>query len=194
MKKIIQFIVVVFLISCTLSYNASANSRFKTASELQIYMRQNFHYKKDYVPKPYYEYFQSAVMLEFSKVGDCDDFATYSWYYLKEMGIEATRYIFWGKTYEGEGYGHAVTVFLDTDNTYSILTNKLILKTKQINPIEAIKDVYKTWKIICEWHPQKYGLMIVQEVFQDLTLYETKDLASKMKYFLQRDKAENVNY
>ena len=184
MKKLIKLtMLIIMIISVMFSYNAEAVSKFSSVNELQIYMRQNFRYANDKIVEPYFDYFEKPEILEFSKMGDCDDFATYSWYYLNEMGIKAQRYVLWGKTYEGEDYGHAITVFLDKqDNTYSIFTNQYILKTNKKNPINAIKDIYVNWRIICTWNPTKYGLVTYEEMKKDITLCETKNIKSKLKF------------
>jgi len=189
MKKYIQQIVLICTILCMISYNAEALSKFSNSNELQIYMRQNFRYTLDNVVEPYFDYFESPEILEFSRMGDCDDFATYSWYHLNEMDIKAQRYVLWGKTYEGEDYGHAITVFLDKDdNTYSIFTNQYVLKTSEKNPIDAIKDIYVNWEIICMWNPTKYGLITYEEFKKTVTLCAIKDTKSKLKFIYMMNK------
>lgn len=174
----------VSILICMFSYNIEASEKYINANELQIYMRQNFIYNEDSVVEPYFDYFQLPSVLEFSKMGDCDDFATYSWYYLNKMGIKATRYVLWGKTREDESYGHAITVFLDTDNTYSIFSNKYVYKTLKTEPVEAIKDLYKLWNIICEWHPTQYGLVMYSEFTKDVTYCNSKDINSTILWIM----------
>ena len=195
MKKLIKLtMLIIMIISVMFSYNAEASEKYTNANELQIYMRQNFTYQQDSVVDPYFDYFQLPCILEFSKMGDCDDFATYSWYYLNEMGIKATRYVLWGRTRKSENYGHAITVFLDTDNTYSIFSNQYVFKTLKTDPVEAIKDLYKSWKIICEWHPIKYGLVMYSEFRKDIIYCDSKDIKSMALYIIRKTIGDTYDY
>ena len=191
MKKFIQYFVLICTILCTLSYNAFAESRFKTSKELQIYMRRNFYYTEDKIPRDYFEFIQSPVALELSRMGDCDDFATYSWYYLRQMNIKALRYALWM-----EQGGHVVTVFLDNDGTYSIFSNYFLAKTDKTTAKEAIKDIYPKWLILCEWNPTKYGLVTREEFRDTLYNHEFVNLVAKLVFLkvFYLNGVENVNY
>ena len=166
MKKLLILGLIVLL--NIFSTNIATAEEFKTPSDLQIHMRKNFTYHEDVIVRDYFDYFQLPQILEFTKVGDCDDFALYSWYYLTEMGYQAIPFVFWGTSYEGEKYGHAITVFLDDDGTYSIFSNTLLFKTKQTNPLDAILDVFKTWDVIAIWTPTKFGLVHYEEFEKDI--------------------------
>jgi len=92
MKKMIFMLLFVFL--CSLSVCASdLPENVYNASSLQIHMRQQFYYANDRVIPDYFEYFQMPPILEFSRVGDCDDFSIYSNYYLYLMGYDTHQFI-----------------------------------------------------------------------------------------------------
>jgi len=184
MKKLFQSLLLTVLLFSTNVLYSYAQS-FNCANELQIYMRQNFIYHADTIVQPYFDYFQTPDILEFSKIGDCDDFATYSWHYLWKMGMKADRYILYIEKDE-KILGHAITVFLDIDNTYSVFTNQYILKTLAVKPVDAIKDVYINWVLICNWYPTKYGLITYDEFKTTINFCDAKELKYQALYLLMK--------
>lgn len=177
-------------IYCITSYNSYAQPAFKNANDIQIHMRQNFIYQVDRIPYGYFEYFQIPAMLEFSRMGDCDDLSLYSYYYLEQLGYEATQFLLWINN-EEEIVGHAITVFLDDDETYSIFSNRIILKTKETNAILAIVDVYPDWLVICLWTPKHFGLVRLEQFKEDVKLVVAKNVSSYISYLKLRIKNEN---
>ena len=173
MKKLF-LIIGTFIIFCLFNIGQAQSKLLKNANDLQIYMRRNFSYKKDTVVKNYFEYFQIPSVLEFSRAGDCDDFALYSYYYLDQMNYDAKMFFVYSVSYNGKSYGHAITVFLDDDNTYSIFSNAFIIKTDKTNALEAIKDVNETWVEIYIWRPTKFGLVTKEEVNKDMYFIEKR--------------------
>jgi hypothetical protein len=163
------------------------------ANSLQIHMRKNLYYGEDRVIPGYFEYFQLPPILEFSRIGDCDDFSTYTWYYLSLMNYHTKRYILFLE-YGEETVGHAVTLFLDNDKTYSVFSNQQIFKTQQTNPIDAIKDVYPTWKIIFTWNATKYGYLTVSEVYADIIPVDFININVKASYYWEKMKDMVLDY
>lgn len=200
MKKIMYIFITMFMIFNFSLTNSNAEPKFNSSKDISIYMRNNFTYTLDKVVKSYFDYFQTPAVLEFSKMGDCDDFATYSWYYLSKLNIPAQRYVFWGiDSNTKEEYGHAITVFLEKDKTYSIFSNQYIIFTKKTDPIEAIKDVYTSWTIICEWNPTKYGLVTYQEFLLGAELVGAKNSKMyvkwlKMQHLKNKKKGVIISY
>jgi len=180
MKKFLLSIFLV-LILATSSFAFNLPKNVYNANTLQIYMRQNFFYTRDVIPYDYFEYVQLPHILEFTRQGDCDDFATYSFFWLKQLNYDAHRYILIIDN-EGISVGHAITVFLDDDHTYSIFTNQYILKTNKKVLIDAIKDIYPHWEIIALWLPIKYGLLSVQELYENIFPIEFRSEEIRQKY------------
>ena len=163
------------------------------ASSLQIYMRKNFYYGEDRVIPGYFEYFQLPPVLEFTRIGDCDDFATYSWYHLAKMGYVAQTYALILE-YDNETVGHAITVFLDKDGTYSVFSNQLMFKTLETNPLDAIKDIYPSWTIIFEWNATRYGYLTVEEVYTDFVPVDFVNIKTGISYYWDIVKDKVFNY
>ena len=193
MKKIIlALLLVLILVSPTFAIELPENV-YNTTS-LQIHMRQNFYYGMDRVIPNYFEYFQFPQILEFTRIGDCDDFAMYSWYYLKIMGYDAEKYVLFLKD-EEEIVGHAVTVFYDSnDSTYTLFSNQYLFKTLKTTPLEAIKDIYSTWQIIFKWSPTKIGYLTVEEVFNDCEPLDFIDLKTEVDYYYEKYKIKVLDY
>lgn len=155
---------------------------FKTPKDIQIYMRTQFVYANDRVFGEYFEYNQLPFILDFTRLGDCDDFALYSYYNLQKLNIESTMYVLYLKSNE-QVLGHAITVFKNNYDTYSVFTNNIILPTNQTDPIEAIKDVYPTWLFIGEWHPKKFGYLTHAEFIDAVQAKVFRNLESIINYF-----------
>lgn len=192
MKKIILLLILIL----TLSISAIAQELPKNvcdASSLQIYMRQNFYYGADRVIPNYFEYFQAPAVLEFTRIGDCDDFSFYSWYYLRIMKYNPQKYLVILKDGE-EIVGHAITVFKDVDKTYSVFSNQFLFKTLQLTELDAIKDIYPTWQIIFLWNPTKIGYLTVDEVYQNAQPILFIDLDTKIKYYFEKLKKKVLDY
>jgi len=195
MKKIILALILVLSLSVLTFANELPENIFD-ANSLQIHMRKNFYYGNDRLIPNYFEYVQLPNILEFTKVGDCDDFAVYSFYYLSIMNYEAQPYILFIKDND-KIEGHAITVFLDSDNTYSIFSNRLILKTLKTDPIDAIKDVYKDWQAILKWYPSKFGYLTEKDIYDNCIPVEFININTTMLYylsFLDFIKIETINY
>ena len=197
MKRAMIYLVAVLLTVVCVVTIADAKD-FKTATDIQIYMRENFIYGQDVQIENYFEYFQLPSILEFSKLGDCDDFATYSYSYLQKLNIISQRYILYILV-DNKPMGHAITVFLDTDNTYSIFTNQYILKTHETTPLDAIKNntsddngglvTYKKWLIICEWHPRKYGRVTFEDFKKDIVFKDAITIKQYIAWIININKS-----
>jgi len=184
MKKIGLIILFLFM----LVFNSFANDLPEgviDAKTLQIHMRQIFYYGHDRVLPDFFEYFQKPEILEFTRVGDCDDFSIYSDYYLNILKYRSQKYILILEE-DGEKQGHAVTVFLDNDGTYSVFSNQYVFKTSKFYPVDAIKDVYSSWFVICKWNPTKFGYLTHEEVWKDTTLVEYKNLQAYYYFFAKK--------
>jgi len=192
MKKIILVLILVLTLSAS-AFAFDLPENVYDANSLQIHMRQNFYYGHDRVIPEYFEYFQYPVVLEFTRIGDCDDFSLYSWYYLKLMGYNTQKFLIILKDGD-EIVGHAITVFLDNDNTFSVFSNQYIFKTLKINPIEAIIDIYPTWQIIYLWNPIKIGYLTVDDVYNDAEPIIFIDKKTMLKYYSEKLKNEVFDY
>jgi len=193
MKKIILILLLSLILVSPVIANDLPDGVYN-ATSLQIHMRQNFYYGYDRVLPDYFEYFQSPSILEFSKIGDCDDFATYSWYYLKVMHYDVQRYTLILKDGE-EIVGHAVTVFYDIiENGYSVFSNQYLFKTLKDNPVDAIKDIYPTWQIIFKWTPSKLGYLTATEVYNDFEPVAFVDLKTAILYYYGKTKLKVLDY
>lgn len=193
MKKLILMFMLLFILISPAIANDLPEGVYN-ATSLQIYMRQNFYYKCDRVLPDFFEYFQTPSVLEFSRIGDCDDFAIYSWYYLKAMHYNAQRYILLLK--DGEEYvGHAVTVYYDAiENGYSVFSNQYLFKTLKDNSVDAIKDIYPTWQIIFKWTPSKLGYLTANEVYNDCKPVAFVGLKTALKYYFEKAKEKVLDY
>jgi len=192
MKKIILTIILVLSLSVS-SFALDLPEGVYNATSLQIHMRKNFHYGNDRVIPNYFEYFQAPQILEFTRVGDCDDFSLYSWYYLSQMGYNPMKFILILKDDE-ELVGHAITVFFDTDNTFSVFSNQYIFKTLQDKPLNAIKDIYPTWQIIFIWTPTKIGYLTSEEVYKDTIPVDFVNVQTMMLYYCEYFKNKVLDY
>lgn len=193
MKKLIITISLLFCLAVS-SHANNLPENVKDANTLQIHMRKNFYYAHDRVPSKYDEYFQLPAVLEFTRIGDCDDFAIYSTYYLYQMNYKVFPYVILLEV-NGEIVGHAITVFYDkADKTYSIFSNQYIFKTLETNPIEAIKDVYENWVIIYEWKFSKVGYLTFDEVYADCEPVDFVDLQTMMAYYINKLKESIFDY
>jgi len=193
MKKLI---IIVSLLFCLVvpadAYDLPEN--VKDANTLHIHMRQNFYYAHDRVIPQYDEYFQAPVILEFTRVGDCDDFAIYSSYYLLKMGYQVQPYVLILQD-GNEFVGHAITVFYEeSNNTYSVFSNQYLFKTLKTDPIEAIKDIYPTWTIIYQWNFSKIGYLTFKEVYADCDPVAFVDLETKIRYYIETIKEKVLDY
>jgi len=144
--KYFKFIIIAFLIlqGCAFA------SQF-TAQDLEEWYYYNTEYITDEAQFYYWEYYQSPTEFQDNKRGDCEDTSIHSNAILKVLGYRTSMYT----TYFKEG-AHAVTVFLD-GGYYSIFSNGVILKTKEIDPVKAVEKIYPDWKMICKFKPTKYG-------------------------------------
>lgn len=192
MKKIILALILILTLSVSV-FAQELPENVYDANSLQIHMRQNFYYGHDRIIPNYFEYFQAPQILEFTRVGDCDDFSIYSWYYLNLMGYNPQKFLLILKDDE-EIVGHAITVFLDEDDTFSIFSNQYLFKTLKTNPIEAIKDVYSTWQIIYLWNPTKIGYLTVDDVYNDAKPIEFIDIETMLKYYSEKLKNKVLDY
>lgn len=192
MKKTILTLILIVSLSIS-SFASNLPENVYDANSLQIHMRQKFYYGYDRIIPNYFEYFQAPAILEFTRVGDCDDFSLYSWYYLKIMGYNTQKFLLILKD-ENKLVGHAITVFLDNDNTFSVFSNQLIFKTLQQDPIEAIKDIYSTWQIIFLWNPTKIGYLTSKEVYNDAKPIIFINIETMFKYYLEKIKKKVLNY
>jgi len=164
MKKfIITFIICLVFIS-----NVNAQE-IENAKDLTLYLLDNFKYTSDVITHGNQEYVQRPGILEYSRAGDCDDFALYTWSTLTALNYKAEMYCFYF-IYRGEKAGHAITVFLAEDNTYSIFSNQYLIMTNETDPLEAIKYVYPTWTKIHLWTPTHFGQVTAKDFFSDLSL------------------------
>ena len=167
MKKLIIVICLILQAFIMININTSV---IDSPESLHLYMRNNFYYKEDYTPDDYWEYFQLPHILEFSRVGDCDDFAIYTYYHLHKLNYEANLYVLIVEVND-EYIGHAVTTFKDDDGTISIFSNTQLFITNQTDEIHAIQDIYKDyWVMIYKWFPSKFGLVKYAEVADDFIL------------------------
>lgn len=158
-----------------------------TAKKLHIYLRDNFVYTQDTVTKGHQEYIQRPEILEYSKAGDCDDFSVYTWARLTKLNYYAQPYVLYLEI-NGEIVGHAITVFLDEDNTYSVFSNQWIIVTNQNNPIDAIKEAYPSWIIIYRWQPEHFG-QVSSKDFQTEIIFVSARTLEVLKFFQQKNKA-----
>lgn len=158
-----------------------------SAKDIHIYLRENFTYTNDVVTKGHDEYVQRPEILEFSKAGDCDDFAIYTWAKLTKSHYYAQPYCLYLE-YNKEIVGHAITVFLDDDGTYSVFSNQLLLTTNKTNPIDAIKNIYPTWKIIFLWNPTHFGQVTRADFNKDLSIQAQCDLKELSNFVLHKGK------
>lgn len=176
MKKLLISIILFF----SLCFNVNAQE-FETINDIQIHMRTQFVYALDRVFDEYFEYNQLPFVLEFTRMGDCDDFALYSYYYLQHLKIESKMYVLYLKVND-EIVGHAVTVFLTDNGTYSVFSNQHIFPTHETNALNAIKNLYPTWQFVGEWNPQKFGYLTYDEFMNAVKGLAFKDLKAVVYY------------
>lgn len=118
---------------------------------LQLVYMLDYQYQSDEEQFGYLEYYQTPDQFSETKKGDCEDYAIHSYAILKYVGYEAQMFTVYFKE-----SGHAVTVF-KYYGQYNIFSNGFIYETPEIDPVDAVKYLYPTWKIICKFHPLKYG-------------------------------------
>lgn len=162
-------------------------AEINNAKELHIYLRKNFVYTQDVVTKGHQEYIQRPEILEYSKAGDCDDFSVYTWARLTQLNYYAQPYVLFLEI-NGEIVGHAITVFLDEDSTYSIFSNQWIIVTNQVNPVDAIKEAYPSWIIIYRWQPNHFGQVTSKDFQTEITVVSFRNV-EVLKFFQQKNKS-----
>lgn len=160
---------------CLLFTKIATATSFENPKQLHLYLRDNFIYTNDIITKGNREYVQLPEVFEFSKAGDCDDFAVYTWTKLKEMNYYVQPYCLYMEM-QGQIVGHAITVFLDDDGTYSIFSNQWIAYTNKTNALDAIKEVYPSWLLIELWNPSHYGQVTKKDFEQDLIFVDARNI------------------
>lgn len=160
------------------------------ANTLSIYMRENFTWMQDQVPIPYVEYLQLPAVLNFSRHGDCDDFAIFSNSALKTLYYQSQIYTLFYVD-NGQIVGHAITVYLD-NNVYNIFTNQYIFTTLETDPISAIKKCYPSWLMIYKFNPVTYGYLTLKQINESLSDLIKRDENETKEYFNLLNNTTNI--
>jgi len=155
----------------------------KTPKDLTIYLRNNIYYGTDQIIPGYFEYFQTPPILEYSRIGDCDDFAIFTHYYLELWGFNPRSFVLYYKIND-EYAGHAVTTFKDADGTYSVFSNQTLIPTSYTNPIDAVVNLNNDIIVISIylWEPDKFGFVTYDEFLRTSKLVRIVNLTEYAKF------------
>lgn len=196
MRKVL--ISLVLCLSLVTTAFASPLKEIKDPKSLHIYMRKTFYYALDRIPDEYFEYFQIPAVFEYSRHGDCDDFAIYAWYHLLRLRYTAVPIVIIMR-YQGEFIGHAITVFKEKDGTYSIFTNGDLVVTNTTDVVKAVEDIYGKYLVsISVWNPRHVGLITFEDFQKDARIIKIVNKKEYVQYkwqqFLQnqRERIKNV--
>ena len=118
---------------------SSVVSDLKTPEEVYNWMQSNFSYQADKVAADEFRAPEETFQL---RHGDCDDYARFAEYVLKQHGYEAE-----GVSVYSSDRGHAVCVWKDSTGKCNYLSNNSIrmISADDLNAVS--KDIYSDWKV-----------------------------------------------
>ncbi|MFC1517370.1 transglutaminase-like domain-containing protein [Candidatus Margulisiibacteriota bacterium] len=125
-------------------------TKLDTPEKVYEWMRINF----SYVPDDSYDDEFRAPQTTFGlRYGDCDDYALFAEYVLKEHGYETEIISVFSAT-----KGHTVCVWKDNNKKYNHLSNSDLRKIS-VKKLEKIaEDVYADWKVY-SIYPSNQGIV-----------------------------------
>lgn len=116
------------------------SSTLEGPKEIAKYLKENFKFKEDQDLFNTADYWQTPEEFLIRKQGDCEDYALFSEWMLKEKGLEAQVISFYGF----DGFAHTVTVYKDGE-TFNVINEDRHYKYKAKSIEEALTRIHPFW-------------------------------------------------
>ena len=160
-KNISGFIWIVCFLAFATPFAFSEESlkppTFSSPQELQIFLKENFKYKKDKKLFGVEDYWQTSEEFLKNRQGDCEDYAVFAEEELTKMGYST----FLLNIYGGERLAHTIAVFQD-DKQFGVFDEEK-LKFFKANTLEEVFSQYQPRaKWAAEVRPENHHAIITK--------------------------------